>query len=155
MRLRSVATVLLLTPLTGWGCYAYSQYVPDRPVAGATVEITLNDLGRFSMANHIGPEVMTVEGIVASVADSQFVLRVQRVVGIDRSVSRWALEPTTFQFSYVRGYREKRFSSGKTALFAGSMTASIVAFIATRSITGVFGGDRGGPTGDGPGSPDH
>lgn len=155
MRLWKMVSLLCLTPVAGWGCYSYSQSASDRPAPGALVEITLNDLGRLRMANNIGPEVRSVEGTVASVADSQFVLRVRRVTGIDGSINAWAMEPATFDFSYVRGFNEKRFSSGRTVVLAGSMTVSIVAFIATRSLAGLFGGDRGGPTGDPPGGGDH
>jgi hypothetical protein len=121
------------------------------------IEVTLNDLGRLRMEPNIGPEVLRVEGYVASVQDSQFVLRLQKVVGIDRVTSKWALEPVTFHMSYVRQIRERRFSSGRTALFAGGMTAGIVAFIATRSIlVNVFGNDRNGPgSGNGGDPPDN
>lgn len=157
MRLRDLAILVCLIPVTGWGCYAYSMGGPDRLAPGGVVEITLNDLGRFRMAGNIGPEVMAVQGVVASVSDSEFVLQVLRVTGIDGSFSTWAREPATFNYSFVRGYRERRFSTGRTAALAGGMTASIVAFIATRSLTGLFGGDRGGPggTGDPPGGVDH
>jgi len=148
MKSARLIALLGVTPLVG-GCYSYSYHIPDRPAQGMAVEVTLNDLGRLRLEPHIGPEVLRAEGYVASVTDSQFVLRVQKVVGIDRQISKWALEPVTFHMSYVRGMRERRFSPGKTALLAGGMTASLVAFIATRSITGLFGGDRGSP---GPGN---
>lgn len=155
MRRRPLLLLVGLLPLAG-GCYTYSYQISDRPVQGQAIEITLNDLGRLRMEPHIGPEVLRAEGYVASVQDSQFVLRVQRVTGIDRVTSKWALEPVTFHLSYIRGMRERRFSPGKTALLAGGFTASMVAFIATRSLLVNIFGDRTGPgNGNGGDPPDN
>lgn len=148
---RTCAALLTILPVVG-GCYTYSYHAPDRPVQGMAIEVTLNDLGRLRMEPHIGAEVLRVEGFVASVVDSTFTIRVQKVTGIDRQQTRWSLEPVAFQLAYVREMRERRFSPGKTAILAGGFTASIVAFIATRSLIAGGFGDRN-PPGGGPGDP--
>lgn len=144
-----------LVPYAGWGCYAYTYHVSDRPVPGTTIEVTLNDLGRLSMAQNIGPEVLRVEGTVATATDSLFILRVHTVTGIDQSIHAWAREPVTFQYAYVRGLREKRFSSGRTAMLAGGMSAGVVALMATASLLGLGSEGRGPGSTDPPGGIDH
>ena len=139
------ATVLLVA-LVAAGCYQYRQSPYDRPVPAMVMEVTLNDRGRSALEHHVGPEVLTVEGTVAEVTDSGFALNVRRVVGIDRQVSKWNGERVTMRNEYVRQMRERRFSTGRTVLFVGSVTASALAFAVTRSLLGEGFGGRGGPS---------
>ncbi len=149
MRLaRRFAACAVLAPVLVGGCYSYSGYALDRPAPGLTVEVTLNDRGRVAMEQNIGPEVLTVEGTALNVTDSTFVLRVRRVVDISRRASSWSGEPVAFRVEHVRQMRERRFSTGRTVLFAGTVTASVVAFAATRAILGWALGSSG-PRGTG------
>ncbi len=141
-----------LVPVLVGGCYQYSSYATDRPAPATVVELTLNDRGRVAMEHHIGPEIMTVEGTVASATDSIFTLQVSRVTTLDRHFQRWAGEPVTFRTEHVRMIRERRFSAGRTVLFAGSVAASAVAFAATGLLIGSALGDRSEPGGPGGGS---
>jgi hypothetical protein len=138
------SAAVLLSLVLG-GCYQYTQSYQDRPVPATVVEVQLNDRGRVAMEQNVGPEVLTVEGTVAEVSDSGFVLSVQRVAGINRQTYKWSGERVAFRNDHVRGIRERRFSAGRTVLFAGGMAASALAFAVTRSILGAGFGDRGGP----------
>lgn len=136
-----------LAPAVLGGCYAYTAYVHDRPVPGLVVEVTLNDHGRVTLAENIGPEVWRVEGSVASVGDSSFTLLVGRITGLDRTTSKWGGEEVTIPMSAVRELRERHFSTGRTVLLAGSVTAGLVGLIASSSIVGSSSGDGGGNPG--------
>ncbi len=144
-----------LAPVLAGGCYQYSGYPLDRPVPAMAVQLTLNDRGRVALENNIGPEIMTVDGTVASVTDSTFVLRVTRVTSFDRRSQPWAGEPVTFRTEHVRMIRERRFSVGRTVLFAGSVAASAAAFAATGILIGNALGERSDPTGPGGGPVDN
>jgi hypothetical protein len=136
------------------GCYTYSAYVPDRPAPGSAVEVTLNDRGRVAQAQSLGPEVWQVEGSVVSVTDSAFELRVTRTLTLDRTAIRWTGESVTLRLEDVRGMRERRFSRGRTAILASTLTASTIAFFATRGLFGL-GNEGSDPTGPGDGDNDN
>jgi hypothetical protein len=139
--------LVAILPLLG-GCFSYTAAVTDRPVPAHVVELTLNDRGRIAMESHIGTDVLTIEGAVASVADSSFVMNVQRLTTIGGSFQSWAGEPVTFRLEYVRGIRERKFSVGRTALLVGSATAAAFALVSS-PLSGVFGGGNGPSGGDG------
>lgn len=152
--LRHLAAPLALPALLS-GCYAYTAYAPDRPVAGMQLEVTLNDRGRVAMEHNVGPEILSITGTVAMATDTTFTLRVMQTVGIDHAQQKWAGEPVTLRPEYARNIRERRFSSGRTVMFAGTVTATVVAFVVTRSIFGGFLGLGGGPGGPGGGDQDN
>lgn len=144
-----------LMPLLIAACYSYTPQVTDRPVPASVIEVTLNDRGRVAMEGNVGPEVLTIEGSVMDVSDSVFVLSVRRVTGIDGNMSRWAGEPVTFRLENIRHVRQRRFSTGRTALLVGTATASALAFVASGSLLpGIFG-DRNPPAGGGGPDPDN
>ncbi len=142
---------VLLAAVPLGGCYTYTVYAHDRPLAGSIIEVTLNDRGRVAMEPHMGPEVLSAEGRVLQASDSTFVLAVTRVVHLDRAVQRWGAEQVAFRLEHARQLRERRFSSGRTVLLAGSFTASVVAFVATGVVLNVFGREGSGPSGPGGG----
>ena len=154
MRLRGRSVLLALVPLLG-GCFSYSESVSDRPVPAHVVQLTLNDRGRLALEQHIGSDVLTVEGSIGEVADSQFVVHVQHVATIGGQFTTWAGEPVMFRPEYVRSIRERHFSVSRTAILLGSATAAAFALVAS-PLNAVFGGSTG-PTnvgGDGS-SPTH
>jgi hypothetical protein len=129
------------------GCYEY-KYTPIQPVAGMHLALDLNDRGRVELAEHVGPEIATVEGVLVSAQDSQYVMNVARTLGFRGQEHKWNGEPVTIQFGYVGVVRERSFSTPRTVMLAGTITASAVAFVVTRSL---IGNGSGGP--QDPGTP--
>ena len=127
------------------GCYQNTPLM-SLPDPGAFVVLELNDQGRIGMVNNIGPDIARVEGILASRADSQFVVQVAGTFGLYGSQSRWSGEPVTFRPAYLRSLSERRFSPGRTATMAGVLASAVVGFVITRSI---IGSGREGDTGNG------
>lgn len=138
----SVLLAACLAPALG-GCYAYTAYVHDRPAPGLVMEVTLNDHGRVLLADNIGPEIWRVEGTVVAAGDSSFSLQVRRVTGLDRSTTKWGGEEVTVPMAGVREFRERQFSTGRTVLLAGTVTAGVAGLLASSSIIGSGSGDGG------------
>ena len=151
---RGRSAFLALLPVVG-GCFSYTTAVQDRPVPAHVVELTLNDRGRIAMEDHIGADVLTVEGSVASSTDSAFVLKVERVATLNGQMTTWAGESVTFRPEYVRAMRERRFSVGRTALLVGSATAAALALVASPLTNSIFGGSNGPAPGSDPGQVAH
>ena len=132
------------------GCYSYTGLVTDRPMTAQWVEITLNDRGRAELERNVGSDVLSLAGAVESVSDSGFVLRVQRVIDINRNVAHWANEPVTFRSEWVRQVRERKFSATRTVLLVGSTAGAVALAAATPLVGRIFGTNNGPNGGDGP-----
>lgn len=141
---------MCLAPMLLAGCYEY-KYTPVAPVAGMQLALDLNDRGRLELAEHVGPEIARVEGTLVSVADSQYMMHVARTYGFRGQEHRWNGEPVTIRYSQVGLVRERSFSAPRTVVLAGTITASAVAFVVTRSLLG--GGSSSVPPGGGGGDP--
>jgi hypothetical protein len=124
------------------GCYTYS-YLPTRPAPDTRLALDLTDRGRAAEYDHLGPDVVRVEGRLVSLADSMYTLRVERTVNIRGTSQPWNGEEVRIPGDYVASVREKKFSPTKSVLAAGVATASVLGFIATR---GLIGGGSGGNT---------
>jgi hypothetical protein len=137
--------MVLASGLLG-GCYTYG-YAPESPVPGTSLAVDLNDAGRAQLENNVGPEVATVEGTLASVTDSAMTLQVARTRTLRGSVQPWAGESVTLRTGQYRLVRERRFSTPRTVVLVGSLTAGFVSFAASRGLLGLgAGGGTGGET---------
>lgn len=141
---RSATLALALVGTPALGCYNYATPLTDRPVPETVVEVVLNDRGRVAMEGNVGPEIMSIEGVVSSATDSLLMLSVTKVTGLSRDVSRWNGETVTIRTEHVRQLRERRFSMARTVLLVGSATAT-AALAVSGALTG-FGGSPSGPS---------
>ena len=125
----------LLMVVTGvtTGCYTTAP-LASAPVPGQVLVMELNDNGRVQLGPSIGASATKVEGLLDSRTDSAYVMRVQSVVYMNGSNQKWTNEPLTIQSDLVRELRERKFSTSRTALFAGGAVGLAAALIATRSL---------------------
>jgi hypothetical protein len=137
MTMRRVLAGLIASPLLA-GCYMTLPLADSRPepALGAQLVVELTDQARVGLAPQLGSEVASVEGALVQRTDSQFVLGVSRVFGLWGAQSRWGGERVTFATDQVRRMSIRRFSTGRTAIAAGGVTAAVLAFVLTRSLIG-------------------
>jgi hypothetical protein len=130
--------LLALTPAALPACYHYvaTEAALD---PGMQVEVELNDAGRVGMTSAVGPEVGSIQGILASSSDSGMIMRVAQVLGEYGGVTRWEGELVAIKPDYVRSVRARRFSATRTAVLAVAAGASFVAFAVTRNLLGIGG----------------
>jgi hypothetical protein len=138
----AVATVALP------GCYKYTA-LQAAAQPGVQVQIELNDAGRVGMASSVGPEIGRVDGVLESSSDSSLVVRVSQTWGEYGGLTRWDGERVAFRPEYIRTLRERRFSTTRTAILAATVSAGVVAFLATRNLLG-FGSESQPPSNGGP-----
>ncbi len=141
--------LLALAPAVLPACY---YYVPMQtaPASGVEVEITLNDTGRVGMTSAVGPEVGSIQGVLASVSDSALVLHVTQVLGEYGGVTKWNGEVVTIRPDYVRTLRERKFSASRTVVLAALAGGGLVAFAASQNLLGIGGAPgNSGPGGNG------
>ena len=141
--------MLVLACLAGAGCYV-NRPLAASPEPGTNVLIALNDRGRVALADSIGEAASEIEGALVSRQDSLYVIRVRAVEYLNGQRQRWTGEPLSVKEEHVRDVHARRMSRGRTAVVAGAISSSVIAFILSRDLFGLGGGGRE-PGGGGPG----
>jgi hypothetical protein len=101
----------------------------------------LNDQGRADLRAVIGSEIARVEGSLVHNSDTAYVLNVLATRGMSGHLSRWSGEMVSVRREYVRQITERRFSRSRTTVAVVAGTAGVLAFILTRKLLGLGGGD--------------
>lgn len=128
---------------TGLCCLAslsacYGFYVPDTArLTGRDLEFMLTDSGSVVLAPRVGPAVQAVDGRLLTDTAGVYSLAVQSTRRRDGIENGWRGELVNIPHLFVASVAERRFSPARTTLFAGAMTAALVA------IKGIFGGSGG------------
>jgi hypothetical protein len=109
------------------GCYSVEPLATITPSPGAHLALAINDGGRVALGGSMGPEIGRVEGNLLSKQDSTYVLSVVGVNYLNGTFQKWQGETVRINSSMVSGFYQKRFSTGRTILFAtGASAAAIV-----------------------------
>ena len=141
--------VLAVALLAASGCYV-NQPLDAASEPGTTVVLAVNDRGRVALADSVGESVAQIEGALVSRRDSVYVVRVRAVEFLNGQRHRWTGEPLTIREEHLRDVHARRMSRGRTAVVAGVISTSVIAFIVSRDLFGTGGGGRE-PGGGGPG----
>jgi len=121
------------------GCYEYGPMPQARGNGRQTVELLLNERGRADFVDRIGPDALSLEGVLVERRDSTVAIDISSVRYINQSVTKWTGERLVVVNWQLRDIRNKRLSVSKTGFAIGSAIGGLVAFIVTRSLLG--GGD--------------
>src|SRR5947209_19760854 len=137
------ATACMWVFLLGFisGCYTFTP-VATAPAPGAEVVLGLNDQGRATLGQSVGPAAESIEGKLQTKNDSAYVISVSSVRYFNGGTNVWSGEPLTVATHFVDLARERRFSPGRTALAAAAAAAAALSFILTRSLFGSSGPDK-------------
>ena len=140
-----LAGALLLVFLLGFtsGCYTFTPVVAA-PQPGTELVLGLNDQGRVSLGQSVGPSAQTIEGRLSAKNDSAYVIAVRSVRYFNGGTNVWSGEPLSVGTSMVQEARERRFSPSKTALVVAAAAGGVLAFILSRSIFGSSSPDKDG-----------
>ena len=147
--MRSRCAALAIAVCAASGCYV-NQPLDAAPEPGTTVVLAVNDRGRVALADSVGESVAQIEGALVSRRDSVFVVRVRAVEYLNGQRTRWTGEALTVREEHLRDVQARRMSRGRTAVVAGVVSSSVIAFIISRDLFGLGGGGRE-PGGGGPG----
>ena len=107
------------------GCYGYYPASTPAPV-GREVQVTLSDSGSFALARQVGPSTAAIDGRLASDSGNAMVLSVTNVRRRDGSEIDWKGERVTVPRPIVIKVEERRFSRGRTTLFAGALALGLI-----------------------------
>ena len=131
------------------GCYMYTPIatLEPAPAPGTNLSLVLSDEGRIQSMRQVGPYAMRIEGELLQATPDDLTLAVSDVIDIRGTHSKWTGESVSLPRTYVSMTYQKQFSRSRTTLLLASVAGGIVALIATRNLTGLFGGGSdNGPT---------
>jgi hypothetical protein len=123
------------------GCYTFTP-LASSPTPGTELVLGLNDQGRVSLGQSVGPSAQTIEGRLSTKNDSAYVIAVKSVRYFNGGTNIWSGEPLTVGTSLVQEARERRFSPSKTGLAVGVAAAAVLSFILTRNLFGSSSPDK-------------
>jgi len=121
------------------GCYSYQPIQSAPPMGKETdrVAIVVNDRGRTLLADRVGPLVDQIEGRIDKRENGSVTMAVFRVKDVRGDYSTWTGEQVKIPDEAVLGYRPRKISKSKTALFVGVVAAAIAATL--RTSLNIFG----------------
>lgn len=132
---RAGVLLMMAVLVVASGCYSLTPVANVGVPAGATVALDINDAGRVALGGSMGPEIGQVEGRLVQNANNEYTLAVSAVRFVRGGEQAWNGERVVIKSEHVSALRERRFSKGRTALFAGAVLGA-VAVIVTQSING-------------------
>lgn len=143
------ASVFLLGFVSG--CYTFAP-VATNPTPGTELVLGLNDQGRVTLGQSVGPAAETIEGTLQTKTDSAYVISVSSVRYFNGGSNTWSGEPLTVGTAFVQQAQERRFSAAKTALAVGAAAAAVLSFILTRTLFSSSSPDKSPTSGPPEGS---
>ena len=134
-------SLLLVVP----ACYKSVPLETSTPPVGETVSFIISDQGRVELTDRMGPGLLRIDGRVVRTEGDQYVISVFRTAAIGGATSLWSGEEMRLNRTLVSRLEGRQLSKSRTWLAAGAATSVVVAFVMTRGLTGLFGGDDNGP----------
>ena len=126
-------------------CYQSVPLETSTPPVGQTVAFIISDQGRVGLGDRMGPGIARIEGRMMGTEGDQYVVSVFRTAAIGGATSVWSGEEMRLNRSFVSRLEGRELSKTRTWLAAGVATSVVVAFIASRGLNGLFGGDDHSP----------
>jgi hypothetical protein len=128
-------TALVLASVSALnGCYT-TRSVTTAPGPGTTVLLDLNDRGRFLLGDRIGPSASRIEGVVETLSDTAYMVRISSVEYLNGQSNKWSGEPFTVPIGLVSGAQLREFSRARTiSVGAGIAAALVTVFLKTNFL---------------------
>ena len=126
------------------GCYTYTPIPAAAPAPGTDILVGLNDQGRLTLGQSVGPAAQQIEGTVQSQSDSAYVLSVSSVSYFNGGINKWSGEPLTINRTLINDVKERRFSQSKTALVVIGASVALLAVIFHNSLFATGGPEKQG-----------
>lgn len=134
------------------GCYTFKPLQTGMPATGTRVAVSINDRGRFALADRLGSAVDKIDGLLVSADSMNVTFDVYRTIDLRGTSAAWTGERIQVPKDAITGYQERQFSKRRTALLVGTVVG-VIAVIALTTNFDLFGGfthdpSSGGPSGE-------
>jgi hypothetical protein len=128
-------------------CHNYLPLQESVPERGEIIGVVLNDQGRALVGERLGESVDRVDGVMVEQTESAITLNVTKTRSLRGSHAVWSGEAVTIPKVGIRGYQERQYSRGKTAMLVVGLILGIAAVgsLITLAAGGFGRGDDPGP----------
>lgn len=134
--------VLLATGVSSLaGCYS-TRPLTTAPVPGSTVVFDLNDRARVQLGDRIGPSAASIEGVVQSRSDSDYVISISSVKYLNGQTNQWSGERFSLSPALVTQAWQREFSRSRTMSLGLGITAAIVTLVLKTDFLSKTGGGQ-------------
>jgi hypothetical protein len=144
------ATALALAVLLPASACYRTVPLADGPEPGMRVVAVLTSEGSVRLAEHIGSDIVRVEGEAAALQPEEVSLLMVRTWDRGGREYPWSREPITLPRQYVSSLQQRELDRPRSWALAGAITA--VALVLGRTfVKGVLDAGNNGDNGDVPG----
>ena len=149
---RFVGGLCAVTLLLQGGCYSYLPLQTSVPATGQRIAVTLNDRGRYVLADRLGSAVDKVDGLLVKADSLTVSLDVYRVSDLKGGSTSWTGERVDVPRVAITGYQSRQFSQRRTYALVGVTVGVVVAVVLTTNFnllggpSNSSGGTVGGST---------
>lgn len=126
-------------------CYRSVPLETSTPPVGQTVSFIISDQGRVGLGDRLGPGIARIEGRMLGTEGDQYLVSVFRTAALGGTTSVWSGEEMRLDRNFVSRLEGRELSKTRTWITAGVVTSVLVAFIMSKGLTGIFGGDDNPP----------
>ncbi len=140
-----VIALALAAAFSSSGCFTYVPISSSEIGPGTRVRASLTDRGTADLARFLGPSVAAVEGTITNRSDEDLVLSVIATDKTNGVEDLWAGEQVAVPRDVIASVELRRFSTLRTVLLVGTMTAgALIINAAAGDLLGIGSGDKDG-----------
>lgn len=145
-------TAILCAALLGFqsACHTFMPLQESVPERGLIIGVVLNDQGRSLVGDRLGESVDRVEGVLVSDSGSTITLNVTRTRSLRGTSAVWTGETVSIPRQGIRGFQERQYSRGRTALLVVGLIVGLAAVASVITLAAGGFGDNDGGGGGGP-----
>lgn len=145
----ALVSVLAILPALQ-ACYTYAPLGTPTPTPGETFVFEVSDRGRVDLSERFGTGLKEVEGRLAGVENTQYLINISRVSHLNGQTAQWSGETSRIDQNNISVVRGRKLSRGRTALAAVGATAAVAAILASTGLLGNWTGESDTPGDDDP-----
>ncbi len=108
-------------------CHNYLPLQESVPEGGAVIGVVLNDQGRALLGDRLGESVDRVDGVMVSQTEASITLNVTKTRSLRGSHAVWSGESLTIPRQGIRGYQQRQYSRGRTAMLVVGLVLGLAA----------------------------
>ncbi len=126
------------------GCYSYLPLQTSVPATGQRIAVTLNDRGRYLLADRLGSAIDKVDGLLVRADSAKVSLDVYRTTDAKGNSASWTGERVDVPRDAIAGYQSRHFSQRRTYALVGVTVGVLVAVVLTTNLNLLGGSTNSG-----------
>jgi hypothetical protein len=137
VRGRRAAKCAALAGLLLTGCYTLQPVDRTKIQVGTKVAFDVNDVGRVSLGELVGPEIGRIDGLLVGQESGEYYIAVSGVQLLRGGEQVWTGERVRLKSEYVSTVYERRFHKGRTIALSAAVVGGLAALVVSQDLFGL------------------